>query len=91
MNLGPGKVLRELKECGHLHIVSVIASFDCDRNIKPLYIRVGNESLKVLNAVHMDTTSSIITYRCEVADGEFLKTLKVSYFTNESLWAIVLQ
>jgi len=41
MNLGTGKILRELKECQHLHIVSVISSFDCKKNIRPLYLRVG--------------------------------------------------
>jgi len=90
MNLGTGKILRELKECQHLHIVSVISSFDCKKNIRPLYLRVGNNALKIYNSVPIEDTSSLLTFRCEVMSDNYVKTIKLTYFTNERLWAIVL-
>ena len=90
MSVGTGVVLRDLKACNHLHIVSVIASFDCNRNIKPLYLRVGGESLKIANAVLFDKTSHNYSFRCEVMDGEYVKIVTLTYFANEALWAIIL-
>lgn len=89
-NLGPGKVLKELKENQHLHIVSVISSFDCEKNIRPLYLRIGNDALKIYNSVPIEDTGTLLTFRCEVLDNDFVKIIKLTYFLNERLWAIVL-
>lgn len=88
MNLGPGKILRELKECNHLHLVSVIASYDCDRNIRPLYLRIGNDALKIHNSVIIEDTSTLLTFRCEVMNGDIVKIVNLTYFSNERLWAL---
>lgn len=88
MNLGPAKILNNLKECEHLHIVSVIASFDCDRNIRPLYFRVGNDALKIYNSVIIEDTGTLLTFRCEFEDCGYVKVIKLTYFKNERLWAM---
>lgn len=89
-NLGPGKVLRELKDCAHLHLVSVIVAYDCDRNIKPLYFRVGNDALKIHNSVILEDTGTLLTFRCEFEDSGYIKHVKLTYFRNERLWALIL-
>lgn len=77
-----------LKDCHHLQIVSVITAFDCDGNIKPLYVRIGEESLKVYNAYQYGSTFHLLNFHCEVIDGEKIKPLKLSYHINDHLWSI---
>lgn len=84
----PAIVSYGLKDSPHLQMVSVIASFDTDGNIKPLYVRIGEESLKVYSAGVKHTTQEIRTFRCQVIDGDALKPLELSYHSRESLWMI---
>ena len=78
----------ELKNCNHLTVIPVIASFDTTRSIKPLYIRINEESFKVYKAIVIETFLHQTTYQCEIEDGEYIKHVKLTYFANESLWAI---
>lgn len=77
-----------LKDSPNLQIVSVIASFDTDGNSKPLYVRIGTESLKVYSASIKSTTAQIMTFRCQVVDRDTLKQLELSYHSLEYLWVI---
>ena len=83
-----GIVSHSLKDSPNLTIVSVIASFDTERHIRPLYIRIGDESLKVYKATVINTYYNQTTFQCEVIDGDFVKQVRLTYFANESLWAI---
>ena len=84
----PAIVSHGLKESPRLQVVPVIASFDSDGNVKPLYVRIGEESLKVFSAIVKSSTAEIMTFRCQVVDGDTLKPLELSYHSRESLWAI---
>ena len=79
---------KDLKDCTHLKIVPVIVSFDSDRHIRPLYIRIDGESLRVYKATVVETFHHQITYQCEVEDNGFVKPVRLTYFANEALWAI---
>ena len=80
-----------IKDCPTLKIVSVIASFDCNRKIIPLYVRIGQESIKIHNAACINSGVQQTTYECEIMDGEYIKKLRLTYFAHESLWAISLR
>lgn len=80
------KVSHGLFDCPHLKIVSVISSFDCEGHIMPLYVRIGNESLKVHNAHRIASTIRILNFSCEIMDGDFVKPLKLSYHIADLVW-----
>lgn len=69
-------------------MVSVIASFDTDGHIKPLYVRVDEESLKVVSCWMKPAFVSSCTYQCKVEDHGVLKPLVLTYHMNESVWSI---
>lgn len=84
----PAFVSYGLKDSPHLQIIPVIASFDVDGNIKPLYVRIGEESLKVYSCRLKSAPADIKTFRCQIQDEEMLKPLELSYHARESLWTI---
>jgi len=77
-----------LSDCQHIQPVSVISSFDCEGNLLPIFVRIGEESLKVYNAYRTDSTISIINFNCEIMDGEVVKPLKLSYHIRDLIWTI---
>ena len=82
-----------LHDCCHLNIVSVIASFDTDGNMRPLYVRIGEESYKIVSS-HLKSTQSRLgsfmdVYRCRIMDGEVSRHLELTYHSHEHIWTIV--
>ena len=69
-------------------IVPVIASFDSERHIKPLYIRVNGEALKVHSFWIKPSFSNLIEYRCKVIDRDYLKAITITYHQLECVWTI---
>lgn len=77
-----------LHDCTHLKIVSVISSFDCDGNIMPLYVRIGEESLKIYNAYQSESTFNLLHFKCEVMDCDRVKPIKLTYHINDHKWSM---
>ena len=75
-------------ENNSLKAVSVIASFDTSGQIKPLYIRIGKESLKVYRSFLMAHNIFGNIFRCEVMDGDQVKEVKLSYHADKFLWIL---
>ena len=83
---GNGKILQG---CSHLTLVSVIASFDTSGSLTPLYVRIGEESLKIYNATLTDvSTYKQYCFNCEVMDGDTVKPLKLIYHLGENVWSV---
>lgn len=77
-----------LKKCGHLKLVSVIASFDTSGVITPLFVRIGEESLKIYNSVPSGvSTYKLYYFDCEVMDGEVVKPLRLTYHLENNVWS----
>lgn len=68
--------------------VSVIASFDTNGHIRPLYIRFGEEALKVHSFSEKPSTMGFREFRCQVIDNDCLKPLALTYRTNDNVWTI---
>lgn len=66
--------------------VSVIASFDTQGHVKPLYVRIGDVSLKVANSWISSSRFDVIEYQCQVEDGDYLKQLTLTYYVRETVW-----
>lgn len=69
-------------------IVPVIASFDSEGHIRPLYIRIGEEPLKVHSFWVKPTFVNLIEFKCKVIDGDCLKPLAITYHQAECVWTI---
>lgn len=84
----PAIVSTGLRDCSHLQLVSVIASFDTDGNMRPLYVRIGEESYKIhscrLNPHRIYTK----TFQCKIIDCDILKPLELTYHENGNMWTI---
>lgn len=70
----------------NLEPVPVIASFSADGEIKPLYVRLQNMSLKILSYCITDQNLAWMEYRCTVEDQGIRKTVKLSYYLHEPSW-----
>lgn len=69
--------------------VPVIASFDAEGRVKPLYVRFGDECLKVHSAVEKPSTFDLKEFQCQVVDNGYLKPLALAYRMRDTVWTIV--
>ena len=83
-----GIVSHGLNDCPHLKIVSVIASFDSAGSIMPLYVRIGEESLKIYTAYQSESTYSLLHFNCEVMDYDRVKPIKLTYHVGDHKWSM---
>ena len=84
-----GYVSKGIHDCSHLKIVSVIASFDTSGTITPLYVRIGEEPLKIYNSVPSGvSTYKLYYFDCEVMDGDAVKPLRLTYHLEDNVWSI---
>lgn len=67
-------------------IVPVIASFDTQGHICPLYVRLGRIPYKVDTYFVFSKYSNITEFRCKIVDGTSLKPLELSYYSVEGMW-----
>lgn len=68
--------------------ISVIASFDAHGHVKPLYVRVDEESLKVHSFWLKPSFVDTMDFYCEVIDGNQIKPLLLTYQQRECVWHI---
>lgn len=69
--------------------VSVIASFDTEGHVRPLFVRVNSESLKVHSCWQKPSFRGTIEFQCKVIDNDCLKNLNVIYRQSDNIWSIV--
>ena len=81
-------VSKGLKDCTPLKVVPVIATYDGNGNILPLYVRIGEESFKIYNAYVSESTYRILTFKGEVMVQDAVRPIKLSYFMNDLIWCI---
>lgn len=69
-------------------IIPVIASFDSDGHIAPLYVRIEGESYKIDSFWMSCNFQNIIEFKCKVICGDFLKPLLLTYYKHENVWTM---
>lgn len=70
-------------------IVPVVASFDSDGHVKPLWVRIGTSAYKVVSSWRQNSMySNIITYNCKLQDNDYLRPLAITYHPKECVWTI---
>ncbi len=68
--------------------IPVIASFDSNGYVSPLYVRIHGEALKVHSFWIKPSFSGTIEYNCKVIDRDYLKPLCLTYHQSECIWTI---
>jgi len=71
-----------------VNVVPVIASFDSEGHIAPLYVRLCGNSCRIEKYWIKSTFVNTIQYNCQITDGETKKQLLLTYFQDESIWTI---
>lgn len=69
-------------------IVPVIASFDSEGHIKPLYVRIDGEPLKVMSSWVSSSFHNTIDFKCKVVVGDSLKPLALTFHRSEGMWTM---
>lgn len=69
-------------------VVPVIASFDNDGHILPLYVRIDGEPYKIRSAWLKPSFSSCFIFHCQIEDAGVIKHLMLTYHQQESVWTI---
>lgn len=66
--------------------VSVIASFNTNGHIKPLYVRINSESFKVYSSYSKQSYLGLLEFQCQIIDDDILKNLVLTYNKRENIW-----
>jgi len=69
-------------------ILPVIASFNEDGQIKPLYVGIDGECCKVDSYWIRRSFANQIEFHCKIICDYSYKNLIITYFMNECLWTI---
>lgn len=69
-------------------VIPVIASFDTDGHIKPLYVRIDGLALKVHSCWLKPSFSGVMEFNCKIIDHDCLKPLVLSFHQTEGVWTI---
>ncbi len=70
--------------------VPVVASFSKEGQIKPLYVRIEDESVKVLSSKVIAVSMHAIAFTAIVVSNNIQRTIKLLYKTNENIWSVLL-
>ena len=69
--------------------VPVIASFDTEGHIAPLYVRLNGESHKILSYwIRNNAFINTVEFSCKIEDDGFEKPLLLMYYYDEATWVI---
>ncbi|GEM_PF-2244487 len=71
-----------------MQIVPVIASFNDNGQIKPLYVGINNERYKIDSYWVRRSFSNQIEFNCKVIINDTLIPLILTYYLKECIWTI---
>lgn len=71
-----------------MQTIPVIASFNDEGQIKPLYVGIDGERYKVHSYWVRRSFSNQIEFQCKLIVGDTLKIIIITYYLNECVWTI---
>lgn len=71
-----------------VHIVPVIASFDTDGHIVPIYVRLWGKSYKIQSHWENSRFVGQLEFHCKITENNIEKPLILTFFKEENVWAI---
>ena len=69
-------------------IIPVIAAFNEQGQIKPLYVGIDGKRYKVESYWVRRSFSNQIEFSCKLLWGETLQTIIITYYMNECIWTV---
>ena len=72
----------------NIEIVPVIAGFDENGKVIPIYVKIQGKKLKVTEFWVKSKFAGISEYHCKIMNGDTEFPLLLSYYNEESLWVI---
>ena len=81
-------VFRTSYDFYNVTLVPVIASFDSEGHIMPLYVRINGESFKIRSAWLKPSFHSTSIFQCQIEDNGTIKPLILTYHHRENVWTI---
>lgn len=69
------------------NMVPVIASFDSEGHVRPLYVRINEVSLKIYSSYEKPSFHGFMEFQCKVIDNNCLKPLILTYHKRENIWS----
>lgn len=84
----PAYISHNSYDHSRIEIIPVIASFDSEGHVRPLYVRIAGEALKVHSFWVKPSFSGLIEYSCKVVDGDCLKPLQMTYHQTDCVWTM---
>lgn len=69
-------------------VVPVIASFDAEGHIAPLYVRIDGAPLKIESYWANSIYRNVVEFRCKVSDNAYIKPLLLCFHRQEGTWTI---
>lgn len=70
-------------------IVPVIASFDKDGHVRPLYVRILGKPYRILSHwTPRSNFSGITEYNCKVETHGYARQILLKYYSRERIWTI---
>lgn len=70
------------------NMVPVIASFDSGGHVKPLYVRINGEAMKVYSSRIKPSFLGTVEFDCQVIDRDTLKPLSLTYHRQDCVWTV---
>ena len=67
--------------------VSVIASFDTNGKIRPLYVRIGSESYKISTFREKSRFSNVTEFHCQI-DRDKGSQVILTFYQADGFWGI---
>lgn len=69
-------------------VVPVIASFDSEGRIAPLYVRILGNSYKIDSFGERLRYANVTEFNCRIIDRGYIKPLKLTYHAEMGIWTI---
>jgi len=69
-------------------IVPVIASFDTEGHIRPLYVRINNASFRIESYWEKKSYANISEFMCHILDGDCMRAIALTYYHDSQTWTI---
>jgi len=69
-------------------IIPVIASFNDDGHIKPLYVGINSQRYKVDSYWIRRSFTNQIEFHCKINIDNTLRPIIITYYLNECIWTI---
>lgn len=71
-----------------LQIVPVIAAFNDEGKIKPLYVAINGERYKIESFWIQRSFMNQIEFHCKLQSTQLRLPITITYYPNESIWTI---